>query len=226
MATFGLKYSKLASTLEFIFKAFTAFLATNLEELILLVVFYASGRFAIIDIIKGQYIGFFTILILSLIGSVIGHMLDKQVVSLFGLLLIYSGIIELWEYFTLEKDASLIAQPDAIKMYMSNQPMLHKYFPEKLALVASTTIGLGADNLGVYIPLMAPLAWLDRLAFIFLFLGFNLLLAFFAFFLTEQKTLAISLEKLGRVGKPVVLIGLGVYLLYTGNVLLLLKNIQ
>jgi cadmium resistance protein CadD (predicted permease) len=212
--------------LEFIFKAFIAFLATNLEELILLVIFYASGRFAILDIIKGQYLGFLLILTLSLVGSVIGHMLEKPVVSLFGLLLIYSGLVELWEYFTLEKEASLIAQPEAIKTYMSNQPMLHKFFPEKLALIAATTIGLGADNLGVYIPLMAPLDWSDRFAFVFLFLGFNLLLAFFAFFLTEQKTLAIRLEKAGRLGKPIVIVGLGVYLLYSGEVLQILKNIQ
>lgn len=211
--------------MEFIIKAVVAFLATNLEEMVLIIIFFGSGRVSILDVFKGQYIGFLIILLLSLIGSAIGHLLDKPVVSLFGLLVIYTGLLELWEYFNLEKESSLIAQPDAIKTYFGNQPVFKKYFPEHLAMVASCTLGMGADNLGVYIPIMAPMAWYERLNMVFLFLSFNFLLLVLSYILVNQKRLAIILEKAGRVGKPLVLIALGSYLLYNGNVWSLLKRL-
>jgi cadmium resistance protein CadD (predicted permease) len=91
--------------------------------------------------------------------------------------------------------------------------------------VAGTTIVNGGDNIWIYVPLFATLAWSQKLTMISIFFVMTGVWCFLAKYFTKHPMIAKAIDKYGHVVTPFVLILLGVYILYeSGTVRLVFAN--
>jgi cadmium resistance protein CadD (predicted permease) len=75
-----------------------AFVATNIDDLFILVVFFAAiPRFSIFQIVLGQYVGMGSLIAVSLLGSLISLVIPHNLIGLIGFFSIAIGIRELLE---------------------------------------------------------------------------------------------------------------------------------
>lgn len=74
-----------------------AFVSTNIDDLFILMVFFATLRLPSIQIILGQYIGMGSLIGISLVGSLITLIVPRNIIGLIGLFPIAIGIKELLE---------------------------------------------------------------------------------------------------------------------------------
>lgn len=86
------------------------------------------------------------------------------------------------------------------------------------------TFANGGDNLGIYIPLFASSTLAELLLTVALFLVLVAVWCVVGWRLTQQPQVAASLARCGHVVMPLVLIGLGVYILIEQDVLSLLAG--
>src|ERR687889_2229361 len=76
----------------------TAFVATNIDDLLILIAFFAnSHRFPLPQIVLGQYAGMGALLAISIVGSLIALIVPDSLIGLIGIFPIAIGIRELLE---------------------------------------------------------------------------------------------------------------------------------
>src|ERR687895_2396740 len=75
----------------------TAFVATNIDDLLILIAFFANRRFPLPQIVLGQYAGMGALLAISIVGSLIALIVPNNLIGLIGIFPIAIGIKELLE---------------------------------------------------------------------------------------------------------------------------------
>jgi cadmium resistance protein CadD (predicted permease) len=116
--------------------AFTTFAVTNVDDILLLTFYFASGRFKTRSIVLGQYLGISALIIVSLSALVIGAIVPDRWLAILGIFPIILGV----------KALITKINDDTPETAESNTPIVQ---------VATVTIANGGDNLGVYMPLFA-----------------------------------------------------------------------
>lgn len=74
-----------------------AFVPTNIDDLLILMAFFATPRFLPFQIVLGQYIGMGSLIAVSLLGLLIDLVVPVNLIGLIGLFPIAIGIKELLE---------------------------------------------------------------------------------------------------------------------------------
>jgi cadmium resistance protein CadD (predicted permease) len=74
-----------------------AFVSTNIDDLLILMAFFATPRFPPFQIVLGQYIGMGSLIAVSLLGLLIALVVPVNLIGLIGLFPIAIGIKELLE---------------------------------------------------------------------------------------------------------------------------------
>ena len=74
-----------------------AFVSTNIDDLLILMAFFATPRFPPFQIVLGQYIGMGSLIAVSLLGLLIALVVPRNLIGLIGLFPIAIGIKELLE---------------------------------------------------------------------------------------------------------------------------------
>jgi cadmium resistance protein CadD (predicted permease) len=74
-----------------------AFVSTNIDDLLILMAFFATPRFLPFQIVLGQYIGMGSLIAVSLLGLLIALVVPVNLIGLIGLFPIAIGIKELLE---------------------------------------------------------------------------------------------------------------------------------
>lgn len=180
-------------------KAFVAFAATNIDDIFVLMLFFAAAnkRLKRWHIIIGQYLGFAALVILSLVGYFARFVAPEQWIGLLGILPIIIGFKKLWELRSGKREEAHIEKPAA-----------HAVFT-----VAAVTFANGGDNLGIYTPLFASSNSFELiliLAVFFILLGVWCALGYF---LGRHPTVYRVLDRYGHLIVPFVLIALGFYIM-------------
>jgi cadmium resistance transport/sequestration family protein len=211
--------------IEVIITGIASFTATNLDDIIVLTVFFAqvNPSFRSRHIIFGQYLGFIAIILLSLPGFLGGLVLDKKWIGILGFLPIIIGISKLLNRQNNETEVQTVAeeinssQPGASFMSIFNSiisPQTYK--------VAVVTFANGGDNIGIYVPLFAS-SNLTKLGIILsIFFVMIAIWCCIAYQLTRNPVIANILTQRGDAIVPFVLIGLGIYILIDSDTYLLL----
>ena len=75
----------------------TAFVATNIDDLLILIAFFANSRFPLPQIVLGQYAGMGSLLAISIVGLLIALIVPNNLIGLIGIFPIAIGIKELLE---------------------------------------------------------------------------------------------------------------------------------
>lgn len=188
--------------MELIIASIIAFATTNIDDIFILLLFFANKEYKQKHVVWGQYLGIIALIVISFIGSLIGLLVDQKYIGLLGLLPVYFGIRGIIRLIRHEKEKEL--GPTKISSGKSN----------KTLSVAAITFANGGDNIGIYIPLFATLSIQHRVIMVGIFLLMVAVWCAAAWYLSRHRAIAHSIERYGHIITPVVLILLGIYILY------------
>jgi cadmium resistance transport/sequestration family protein len=196
------------SVIRIIVVAITAFVATNVDDILVLVVFLAQveQRQQLWQIVLGQYLGFGALLLASLPGYLGGLVIPKSWLGLLGILPIMIGIRAFWqgqEHTTVP----MVRQRSSDRRWQ-------RWLSPQVLQVAAVTFANGGDNIGIYVPLFAQSRLMELILTLFVFLTLVAVWCALAYALTRQPTIAPLLSRYAHQIVPFVLIGLGVYIIW------------
>jgi cadmium resistance transport/sequestration family protein len=199
-----------------LFTGVTAFSATNIDDMLLLTLFFSqvNATFRRWHIIAGQYIGFATLIMLSIPGFFGGLIIPRPLIGLFGLLPILIGIKCLLNFEAAEEEERETAH---------NNSFLAKLINLQVYSVAGITVANGTDNISIYLPLFASSSWESLLVILGVFFLLVGVLCYAAQKLTNNKAIADVLTRYGNKFMPFVLIGLGAFIMVDSGTLTLLN---
>src|SRR5688500_2554116 len=129
--------------MEILITSFLTFISTNIDDIFLLILFYLDRKFKEVEIIAGQLVGILSLTAVSLAISLLGLLIDKMYIGLFGLIPVYLGLRALRK---LRKRVEA-AQPVVIGRAQTRGI--------SMLAIAGITFANGGDNIGIYVPLFA-----------------------------------------------------------------------
>lgn len=215
--------------LQAIVTGITAFVATNIDDIVIMVIFFAQNdvTFRPKHVVAGKYLGFTALILASFPGFFGSLILPRPWIGLLGLLPIAIGVHHLIrtdedeqvqtvssnQLKTLENDRSLLAR-------------LARMFNPQTYTVAAVTVANGGDNIGIYVPLFASSTLQSLLTILGVFYVLVGAWCYLAYRLTRQPTIARLLARYGQRLVPFVLIGLGIFILVKSDSYQLLPFFQ
>ena len=78
--------------MEIFLTSLTAFASTNIDDLFILTLFFGNKKIKQPEIIAGQFLGIVALIAVSLLGSLIGLVVDPAYIGILGLVPIYLGL--------------------------------------------------------------------------------------------------------------------------------------
>lgn len=189
-------------------QASAAFIATNLDDILVLMLFFSQVNLSRIQVILGQYLGFGMLVLLSLPGYFGGSLVPKAWIGLLGLLPLAIGLKMLWKPAAGESAVPEIDQAPARPGWLGHllSPLVYQ--------VAAVTIANGGDNISIYVPLFAGKTAGGLLIVLGTFFWMVGLWCLLAIALLRQPSIAKLLTEYGDRLVPWVFIALGSYILY------------
>lgn len=190
----------------FILQAIGLFIATNIDDIIVLSLFFARGAGrsgTTAKIIAGQYLGFGAILATAVIVALGARsFLPESFIPYFGLIPLALGLRAAWQ--------SWRGKDDDDDEQVTGKPI-------SVMTVAAVTFANGGDNIGVYVPIFVTVGAVGIIAYsgVFLLLVAGLVLV--ARYVATRKPIAATLERWEHVLFPLALIGLGTFILVEGG---------
>lgn len=178
----------------------TAFAATNVDDSLLLVLFFSDRRFRIRHVFAGQAVGIGLLVLISLVVALAASAVPGRWVGLLGILPVMIGVRELIARRQGSDDAP--AQPDP--GITPNRPG-----KRRAATVAGVTLANGGDNIGVYAPLFAARPLPETALLVVVFAVMLAVWLFAALYLARRSAVAGTLQRAGRVIFPYALIAIG-----------------
>ena len=186
-------------------QAIGLFLVTNIDDIIVLSLFFARGagqRGTTAKIVTGQYLGFGGILLASLAVTLgAGLFLPDDAIPYFGLIPLLLGGYAAWQVWR-KGDDDDDTDADA---------------PISALAVAAVTFANGGDNIGVYVPVFLAVGTGALVAYCIVFLALVAGLVLAAKFVATRKPIAKVLERWEHILFPLVLIVLGLVILIEGG---------
>ena len=179
------------------------FASTHIDDLLLLLSFFADHAVPRSAIVAGQYIGVTVLLLVGLLCSEIALILPPLGLRLLGVIPIAIG---------LSKASALIRTRGANS---SDIPAATTHGRHMWG-VATLTISSGGDNLGVYLPFFATHPPLTRLVIVVVFLIMTAVWCLVARWLARHRLLQPAIRRWGSRVLPIVLIMLGIRILFPG----------
>lgn len=183
------------------------FLATNIDDIIVLSLFFARGagqKGTTARILVGQYLGFVGILgaaVLVTLGA--EAFLPEQAIPYFGLIPLLLGLWAAWQVWRGD----------------DNDDDDGKVAGKKVGIltVAGVTFANGGDNIGVYVPVFLNVGTATVITYCVVFLVLVAVLVLLAKFVATRPPIAEVLERWEHVLFPIVLSGLGIFILVGGG---------
>ena len=188
-------------------QAIGLFIATNIDDIIVLSLFFARGAGqpgTTLRILAGQYLGFAGILAAAVLVSLgAGAFLPETAIPYFGLIPLILGLWAAWQAWRDDDDddddAKVAGKAIAVRT------------------VAAVTFANDGDNSGVYVPVFLNVGPAATAAYCVVFLVLVAALVLAARFVATRPGIDEVLERWEHILFPAVLIGLGLVILYSGG---------
>ncbi|MGG6295066.1 cadmium resistance transporter [Leptolyngbya sp. AN02str] len=205
----------MSEVLKAISTGFTAFTVTNLDDILILLLFFSqvSALFRRRHIVAGQYLGFAALVLVSLPGFFSSFVLPRPWIGMLGIVPIAIGM------------GRLINQnsEDEVEAEKPQQTPAQSWFESVLSpqacSVAAVTFANGGDNIGIYVPLFASSTGQSLATILGVFFGLVGVWCYVAYRLMQVPAIARTLTHYGNQLIPFVLIGLGVLILVDSHTL-------
>jgi len=193
--------------------AVTVFIATNLDDIFVLIAYFVHRDFNKVSVVLGQYIGVSLLIFISSFAYFFKFIIPPSYMGLFGILPIIIGLKSLW---SLRKDGSkdLSKESYTQNYHDKNKNSNSEVSINKTFKVASVTFSNGGDNIGVYAPLFAGMSIFPLVFTIVIFMFMIGLWCFIGYFMVSNRIVGNKLKRYGHIILPfiLILIGLGVLL--------------
>ena len=188
-----------------VLQAIGLFIATNIDDIIVLSLFFARGAGApgtTAKITAGQYIGFGAILVASVLVALGANaFLPEGAIPYFGLIPLLLGLYAAWQAWRNRDDDDDDDPGKAVAVWT----------------VAAVTFANGGDNIGVYVPVFLTVGPAAIAAYAVVFLALVAVLVLVARYVATRRPIAEALERWEHVLFPLVLIALGIVILVEGG---------
>lgn len=182
----------------------TAFAATNVDDSVLLVLFFGDRRFRARHVFAGQALGIGLLVLISLAGALLALTVSGPWVGLLGVLPIALGARELLARRRGAADDAPATEPDVSGATPGRR---------RTAAVAGVTLANGGDNIGVYAPLFAARPAAETAVLLVVFGVMLVAWLFGALWLARRSAVAGPLQRAGRAIFPYALIAIGIVIL-------------
>jgi cadmium resistance protein CadD (predicted permease) len=180
-----------------------AFVATNIDDIFVLMMFFSSLTFPIRQVILGQFIGIGLLIATSALGSLISLVVPTYIIGLMGIIPIVIGVKNLVEIRKKDKSPSRQAARDKKN---------RSYF--SFLSVAAVTFSNGGDNIGVYVPLFSKYNSVSQITTLTaVFIVMTAVWCISSYYFVNHPLIASRIRHIGNIILPFVLIGLGIYIL-------------
>jgi cadmium resistance protein CadD (predicted permease) len=194
-------------------EATTAFSATNIDDLFLLMMFFTPSHPAPKpwQVICGQFVGIGVLVVVSLL-SLLGRLaLPEGLIGLLGLFPISLGLSQLGETFAVPR------APEEPRDRQDNS--LVTGVMAGILGVASLTIANGSDNISVYMAMLANCDPFRLRVILGMFALLTWLWCSLAWWLSQTPALAQTLQRFRRDLAPLLLVGIGALVLHDSHTL-------
>jgi len=178
--------------------------STNIDDLLILAVFFADPRVHVAAVIAGRFIGLAALVLASAAAALLALAIPPGWIALLGLVPLFLGLRAL---------RALRAGRDEDERAPANLDAKGRNgFAAQAFTVAGVTLANGGDNLGVYIPLFAT-APAAIPVYVAAFAVMTLAWCALGYLLVNNPLVGDQVRRYGAVALPIVLIALGVYIL-------------
>jgi len=174
------------------------FVSTNLDDLFVVMLLFASGRFRSRDVVAGQLLGMTGLTLASIAVASALVMLPESVIELLGLAPIGLGLLILYRSGKAPEGLDETSRVGA-----------------GIVPIAMVAVANGSDNLAAYIPVFATR---NRQAIVVIGLAFGMLTVLWCWlakYLVEHPKVGPPLRRYGGKLLPWVLVGIGVEVLWS-----------
>jgi cadmium resistance protein CadD (predicted permease) len=195
-----------------------AFVSTNIDDLLILIAFFATPRFPPFQIVLGQYIGMGSLIAVSLLGLLIALVVPRNLIGLIGLFPIAIGIKELLELHKKKNndDDNTNKDNEAEKKEEPAKQSLQR--SKKIAYVPFLTVAAvtfsGGEEIGIYTSLFATnnevIHIITLVSVVMVLTGFWCGLAYY---FVNRSFLAERFRHIAGRLLPFVLLGFGIYVM-------------
>ena len=169
-----------------------AYISTNIDDIFVLMILLAqSAKGTKGRLVSGHFLGVGILTVVSMLGAFGLQNLPMKYVGILGLAPIGLGIKAWFNRDDEEMEATAVS----------------------LLSMAMITVGNGADNMGVYIPLFTGFSSAERIGAVIVFAVLTALWVFLANTLAEFPKVKAVIEKYKTIAIPVVFIALGVFII-------------
>lgn len=181
-----------------------AFVATNIDDIFVLMMFFSSLTFPVRQVVLGQFIGIGLLIAISALGSLISLVVPTYIIGLMGIIPIVIGIKNLVEIRKKDKSPS--------RQEVQNKKKNRSYF--SFLSVAAVTFSNGGDNIGVYVPLFSKYNTVSQITTLTaVFIAMTAVWCISSYYFMNHPLVASRIRHIGNIILPFVLIGLGIYIL-------------
>jgi cadmium resistance protein CadD (predicted permease) len=183
----------------------TSFAATNIDDLFILMAFFANHRsFPISQVVLGQYVGMGALLAIGVVGSLIALVVPNNLIGFIGIFPIAIGIKELLELRKNEEEPTTKQPSQRNKWIVAYLPFL---------TVAAVTFS-GGEEIGIYTSVFAINNEASEIiTIISVVMGLTGVWCGVASYLVNHSFLADRFRRITSRILPFVLIGLGLYIM-------------
>ena len=180
-----------------IFTSVVAYISTNIDDIFVIMILLAqAAKGTKGKLIAGHFLGVGIVTAISMLGAFGLQNLPLKYVGILGLVPIGMGIKAWLDH---KKGADDDDAPEAQSVSLLSMAMI--------------TLGNGADNVGVYIPLFTGFSGAERIGAVVVFAVMTALWIFLANSLAEFPKVKSVIEKHKTIAIPLVFIALGVFII-------------
>jgi cadmium resistance protein CadD (predicted permease) len=182
--------------------AIVLFLSTNVDDLVVLVGFFAHPGFRPRDVVAGQYAGLAVLFLVSAAGALLSLVIPDACLGLLGIFPILIGIRKL-----------IALRHDGVEADENTDLRGATGSYGNIAGVALVTIANGADNIGVYMPSFAVHTASQIIVIAIVFIVLTAMWCMLAHWMVKHPRLGAPLRRNAHIVAPIVLIGLGLLII-------------
>jgi cadmium resistance protein CadD (predicted permease) len=190
-----------------------AFVASNIGDMVVLMIFFSSSNFHPQNIVIGQYLGGGSLVAVSAVGSLIALVIPSYLIGLMGLVPIAIGIRKLIKIRNnrLKQEKEEVSSK---KLMQESNKRGYQYHYLSFLTVASVTISNGGGNIVVYTPLFASHNSSSEVTMLIsVIMAMTAVWCAIGYYLVRHPLLERRMWRHGRIVLPFVLIGIGLYIL-------------
>ncbi|CAF1125101.1 unnamed protein product [Adineta steineri] len=211
-------------------KIVITFILTNIQDIVILINFFlqSSEKGSLLKtdhVVLGQYLGFSTLLMLSLLGYTISYILPVKLFGFLGFLIIFfglNGLVELIKNLRKKKkNTTEILQNEQVE-FIQLESDDHNDLKENASIcddikqivkVSVVTIANGNDNIAIYVPIFVRSTSSQIIAYGLGFLFMVGVLCFICYCFIHFPPIFKFARKYAQFISPFVFIALGIYIL-------------